>query len=503
MGWRWKPEKGPDGRRGVEPDPAAAETVKLIVRMFLDGASTRGIARELMARGVPTAKGSWRWHRKLVVDTLRQPLHYGLVRVEGDRFVQAEHFAERHFDPTDLERVNDLLAGRTAEKRPFAMRPEYLLTGLVTCGHCGKPCRARQGRGRLRTYQCQSDECDRRPVCSRNNCRAEWVEPVALEHVRALVEHPVVHARARQEAEALFGEQRRSLSVQRDRLRANLEQNRDQAVRMMDMVTRDLATEAEYREFITDLRERRSAQEERLAEVEAQLAAESQGIASWQRIIEALQDVGQLWERMTAEERRDLLGEVVEQVEMTRTPEGGTDLQVRLRTGTIATTAIPDLRNQALTPRQMATVWLAGQGLDRSAIAARLGITPEHVNTLLCGARRRLGASSRPETIARGAEVARPYVPWLDLEGREQRVRRPEPSWPTATQEERRVLELIADGLNGPQVAERLEKSPNTVYVQLRNLRQKLGAANNTQLLRFAREAGMLPGGIGLPEAAG
>lgn len=500
FGWRWKAEKDPNGRRGIEPDPATAEGAKLIVRLFLDGMSTRKIAKELMARGVRTATGATRWDRKLVVDNLVQPLHYGLVRVREGEYVHGAHFDQRFFEPEDRERIAAMLEERTAEQRPVAMRPEYLLTGLAVCGHCGTPMRARQGRGRHRTYQCRRDSSTETPECGRNDCRAEWVERAALEQVRALVDHPETLARARQEAQALLAKQRGMLPEERRQLQGQIQRVGEQIARLVELLTQNLVEEREYREVMGNLRSRRHDLEQRLAQVQQRLDSGEQGFECWSRVEEALGNVGRLWEQMTAEERRDLLGEIVERVEVTRTPEGGHEQPVTLRTGQTTVTRIPPLRGQLLTPRQMAVLWLAGQGLSRQQIADRLGIDERAFDSLRRGARQRLGATDAKEAVKKAQDIIRPYVPWLDLEGRRNRHHRPEPSWPTATTEEHQVLELLAAGLNGTQIGERLNKSPNTVYVQLRNLRLKLGAANNDQLLRFAREAGMLPGAVGLGE---
>jgi hypothetical protein len=373
FGWRWKDEKDPNGRRGIEPDPATAEGAKLIVRLFLDGMATRKIAKELMARGVLTATGATTWSRKPVVDNLRQPLHYGLVRVREGEYVHGTHFDQRFFDPEDMERIAEMLEERTAEQRPVAMRPEYLLTGLAVCGHCGRPMRARQGRGKYRAYHCHRESPTETPECARIDCRAEWVGRAALEQVRALVEHPETLARARQEAHELLVKQRGTLPQERAQLQAEVQRISGQITRLVELLTQKLVEEREYRDVMADLRKRRQDLEQRLAEVQRRLDRGEQGFECWSRVEEALRDVARLWEQMTAEERRDLLGEIVERVEVTRTTEGGHELRVTLRTGQTSVTRIPPMWGQLLTPRQMAVLWLAGRGLSRHDTRSRHG----------------------------------------------------------------------------------------------------------------------------------
>ncbi|MBC7286470.1 MAG: helix-turn-helix domain-containing protein [Armatimonadetes bacterium] len=55
------------------------------------------------------------------------------------------------------------------------------------------------------------------------------------------------------------------------------------------------------------------------------------------------------------------------------------------------------------------------------------------------------------------------------------------------------MLEALAEGLSGSQITKRPGISASAVYAHLHNLRARLGAANNKQLLKFAREAGLPP----------
>ena len=138
--------------------------------------------------------------------------------------------------------------------------------------------------------------------------------------------------------------------------------------------------------------------------------------------------------------------------------------------------------------------------MTRKDAARQLGIGVKHFNNLLGHGRLCLGADTVDEAVEMAQPLIKPYLKWLELEGREKRSKGKRHQWPRLTPEEQQVLDGLADGLNGPQIAEKLTKSPNTVYVQLHAIRDKLGAANNKQLLRFARETGLLPGPANGPE---
>lgn len=60
------------------------------------------------------------------------------------------------------------------------------------------------------------------------------------------------------------------------------------------------------------------------------------------------------------------------------------------------------------------------------------------------------------------------------------------------TEREREILQLAAEGLNNPQVAERLSLSARTVEMHRRNLMKKLGLKSQTELVKYAVKRGMV-----------
>jgi DNA-binding NarL/FixJ family response regulator len=58
---------------------------------------------------------------------------------------------------------------------------------------------------------------------------------------------------------------------------------------------------------------------------------------------------------------------------------------------------------------------------------------------------------------------------------------------PVITRREKEVLALLDEGLNGPQIAERLFLSPFTVETHRKNLLLKFNVSNTQQMLKAAR----------------
>ena len=67
----------------------------------------------------------------------------------------------------------------------------------------------------------------------------------------------------------------------------------------------------------------------------------------------------------------------------------------------------------------------------------------------------------------------------------------PARAFPELTEREREVLDLIAQGLNNPEIAERLYLSPKTVRNHISNIFSKLQVADRAQAIVRAREAGL------------
>ncbi len=67
----------------------------------------------------------------------------------------------------------------------------------------------------------------------------------------------------------------------------------------------------------------------------------------------------------------------------------------------------------------------------------------------------------------------------------------PKEIFPTLTEREREILQLIARGRSNPDIARELSLSPKTVYNYVSNILSKLQVADRAQAIIRAREAGL------------
>ncbi len=92
-------------------------------------------------------------------------------------------------------------------------------------------------------------------------------------------------------------------------------------------------------------------------------------------------------------------------------------------------------------------------------------------------------------TVAAGGTVLAPEVQsGLVREVRE----RDRPDRPLLSERESQVLKLIAEGLSGPEIAERLFVSPSTVKTHVRGLLEKLGVNDRAAAVAEAMRRGLL-----------
>ncbi len=63
---------------------------------------------------------------------------------------------------------------------------------------------------------------------------------------------------------------------------------------------------------------------------------------------------------------------------------------------------------------------------------------------------------------------------------------------PSLTEREKEIVRLIADGLNGHEIAQRLSISAKTVVTHRANIMQKLGAHNTAEMIRNAIREGVV-----------
>lgn len=142
----------------LEPDPEEALVVSEVVGRVLDRESLVSIARDLTRRGIPTRRGS-QWRPDTLNRLLRNPglqgyaIHRGSV-VKGEDGLPVA-FWEPLVAPAVWRSVQTELDRRStpSERR---WRSDWLLAGLIYCGHCGARMYGRSEKDGREYYVCST-----------------------------------------------------------------------------------------------------------------------------------------------------------------------------------------------------------------------------------------------------------------------------------------------------------------------------------------------------------
>ena len=95
------------------------------------------------------------------------------------------------------------------------------------------------------------------------------------------------------------------------------------------------------------------------------------------------------------------------------------------------------------------------------------------------------------QAVARGDALFGPSIATRLMNYFTQPAETPPPAFPELTDREREVLDCIAQGLNNPEIADRLYISPKTVRNHVSNIFNKMQVTDRVQAALQAREAGM------------
>jgi hypothetical protein len=259
-----------------------ADEVRQAVTYVLSGGTLRGLLKDLNARGVVTTTGN-AWSKLSLRRMLMSGRIAGLREHKGEVIGPAVWPAIISED--EHKRVRLLLSDPARRTTPGPART-YLLSGWVTCGRCGAALVGRRtvrhaDGSPVRRYTCATDHGG----CGKVGILAEPVEQMVSEFVVAALDSPGLGALVSNQASVRAAELAQQLADLADMLAAR-EMTRDQFTR----ANRSLMAE--------------------MQEAEAQAAAETRRGA-----VGALAGhLEEAWPTMTLDQRRTVIGEVVDAV---------------------------------------------------------------------------------------------------------------------------------------------------------------------------------------------
>ena len=154
----------------LAPDPITAPVVRRIYRLYgEDRLGTIAIAHQLRAEHAPAPTAGW--GHPAVHRVLTNPTYLGRIRWRNQDFA-SEH--EPLIDPDTFQQAQAILAERgTDASRRRGNRSDFLLSGVIRCGHCGRAYIGMSAHGKGGTYHYYA--CTARQKYGPKACQGERV----------------------------------------------------------------------------------------------------------------------------------------------------------------------------------------------------------------------------------------------------------------------------------------------------------------------------------------
>ncbi len=262
-GYRLDPDR-PRDPAGVRLDDAEAAVVHDLFTWYADeGVTIIGLIQRLQQLGIASPKGHQTWNSSTLQRVLTNPTYVGQVFANRVRTVPSRMrhsalqpishtgWSYRRTDPTEWIAVTrvpaivdqaqfDRAQERLAYNRRMASRNnrvhQYLLRGLVSCGHCCRACSGRHSRSGYDYYLCRT-KTQMRALFSGERCHSRYIPAHQLEDLVwcdlcEAMQHPEMITRAMERARGGHW-----LPQELQARRANLRRGRAGLVQQLDRLT--------------------------------------------------------------------------------------------------------------------------------------------------------------------------------------------------------------------------------------------------------------------------
>lgn len=491
-------------RAAILPIPHEREVVLLMKELLFKGRGVTAIARELNARGIPSADASL-WTPGGVRRALLDPLHAGFVhrldkRTGKKRLNAGKHFAHRFFDFEEYERIEAQLVRRAKNTRTNTTKTlqRYPLNGLVFCAHCGSRLHISSSETTYPSLRCTHGTEHGQRSCPHLTVRYHQLAEIVEEELMALGRLPLMQQALHQQALLLVDEQREI--AQRDvalwqRSVAALDKRINGLVNALGdgVIGRDLfepqmarlqGEQATAQRDLDNARtcfDRAGHSHERMAQVEV-----------------ALEDFPGLWSKLDNLERHQVLDLLIEGLTVHREGEritlgltvyGFAERCISYGHYRRAKKAIKRRGVDRLSRREMAALHLWAQKLTRSEIAEQMGLVPSAVSGFLSRARQVMGTQHLDEIVALARPRINGMLHTLPL-GPQEKYRRAD--GPLLSSKLMEILPLLVQGARHRDICAETGLSVTMVAGRHTEINKLLGVNKRLDLSRKVKELGLL-----------
>ncbi len=317
-----KVSDGAKERPTLEVDPATAPVVREIFEKSLRGSGLKEICKELNERGI-TNRGK-RWYKGGLHYVLRNEAYTGTAvgRTSNGEKAQDPVRVEGAWPALVSKELFDAVQEAMRERAPKVQRParvgsQYLLSGLLKCGVCGKPYSAQGAKsGQFAYYICGTLFREGAGMCSARYLNAPKLETFVVEKIREriLTEETIVALvqLVAEEIDAMAGE----LSGRLEVVEAELSDVRKRLEKLYEAIETSELTLEVLSPRIMSLRHREEQLEAARDDAETRLEQRRVVLPDTEEIVEYVADFRNFLKDGTIPERKALIRNFVEGIEV-------------------------------------------------------------------------------------------------------------------------------------------------------------------------------------------
>jgi site-specific DNA recombinase len=254
-----------DGGKLTPGEVLKVKAVQLMFELYGRGYSLEDVRGELAARAVADPHGRPAWNkctirailknRKYVGDLPWNTRHCGkyseftsnMVKTNDQKDTRGRYNPESEWLVTLdshpplvsrelFERVQGLLAENRKRKTPLPRGGDFILSGILVCGHCGWRMHAACNHG-LNVYYCSRYAREGKDACYQNRIREDWLVPAIVGKLEQEVLTPAT-------VERLRAEMRGQLEAEATEAPADLRELRGRAAQLEQQVAKGNANMA-------------------------------------------------------------------------------------------------------------------------------------------------------------------------------------------------------------------------------------------------------------------
>jgi DNA-binding NarL/FixJ family response regulator len=473
-GWRYEPrqDRYPSGRRGFIRNDEHTETLLLMKDRYLAGINSIRIAGELNERGIPSPRGK-RWMNKTVLDTLRNPIHAGLIKNAKDKSLkEGLHSKQRYWDPATRDEILDICKKRvrTFKTNTGKRDSPYVVNGIASCARCGRRLYPRPGL-KYRGYYCSNGKGYGGLTCPDTTIRAEMLERVVVNEMENAALDPTIRQILVSAAERITDAEDETLEKERQALERQLKSLKGKKEILIDNLAEGVITKSRFKE--TELRydQEGGQAEQRLEQINKSFAGRLDRRARAEKIQQAILDFPLCWKEATLDERRHLMLTLIEKLTIKRSGRNAVvTLKIHLLPEREISVMFESARHikekplgvESLTPRQLAYLHYIGLGKTNQEIASLWGTGIANVYTYAMYVRRALGIRDLQEAYKLAHHRIEQQLAFLPLGatgGCTLKPGGPQNMAPCLKE----VLPLLARGASYTEVARRTGLTPDAV----------------------------------------